>query len=81
MKTTHKICEYIGRTYTYGEDTKVTLETLAMPAMVAPNDPLAGTTCTKEKIWEECVKQHMRCKDTLARKQPQVSLCIDLRTV
>ena len=45
---------------------KVALETfLVMPTMTAPQDPLAGATCTEEKIWEECVKQHMRCEDAL----------------
>ena len=43
-KTTREVCEYIGHTYTYGEDTKIALETLSRPTLVAmPEDP-ADTT-------------------------------------
>ena len=37
--TTHEICKYIGRTYTYGEDMKVALETLTMRTLTESKDP------------------------------------------
>jgi hypothetical protein len=43
-KTTREICEYIGRTYKYGADTKMALEQLALPTFTAPTDPAANAT-------------------------------------
>ena len=50
MKTTQEICKYIGRTYTYGKDTKMALETILMPTLVVPEDPLDEATLTEKKI-------------------------------
>ena len=63
MKTTHEIWEYNRRTSAYGEDTKVAIETLAMPTLTVPEDPADDTTCTEVKIWEEHEKQRMRSED------------------
>ena len=43
-KTTREICKYIGCTYTYGEDTKIALETLSKPTLAMPKDPLDDAT-------------------------------------
>ena len=66
-KTTREICEYIGHTYTYSEDTKIALETLTRPTLAMPEDPAEDATQTARKIWEERIKQYMRREDTLAR--------------
>ena len=55
-KTTREVCEYIGHTYTYGEDTKIALETLSRPTLAMPKDLADNTTQTEKKIWEEQVK-------------------------
>ena len=52
-KTTREVCEYISCTYTYGEDTKITLETLSRPTLAMPKDPADNATQTEKKIWEE----------------------------
>ena len=66
-KTTREVCEYIGHTYTYGEDTKIALETLSRPTLAMPEDPADDATQTEKKIWEERVKQYMWREDTLVR--------------
>ena len=65
-KMTQEVCKYIGCTYTYGEDTKIALETLSKPTLVMPEDLADDVTQMKKKIWEEQVKQYMRWEDTLA---------------
>ena len=53
-KTTKEVCESIGCTYKYGEDTKIALETLSRPTTLAmPKDLADDTTQTEKKIWEE----------------------------
>ena len=64
-KTTREICEYIGHTYTYGEDTKIALKTLMRPTLAMPQDPAENATQTAIKIWEEQIKQYMQREDTL----------------
>jgi hypothetical protein len=46
-KTTHEICKYVGRTYKYGADTKIALETMAEPVFTEPTDPPATATRTQ----------------------------------
>ena len=60
IKTTRKVCEYIRHTYTYGEDTKIALETLSKPTLAMPEDLADDASQTEKKIWEERVKQYMR---------------------
>jgi len=43
-KTTHEICEYVGRTYKYGADTKTALENLTVPVLAEPEDPPANAS-------------------------------------
>ena len=63
---TQEVYKYISHTYTYGEDTKIALETLSKPTLVMPEDPADDATQAEKKIWEERVKQYMRWEDTLA---------------
>jgi hypothetical protein len=59
-KTTREICEYVGRTYKYGADTKTVLETLTTPVFPEPTDPPTGATRTQERIWEKQVDEHVK---------------------
>jgi predicted RNA-binding protein associated with RNAse of E/G family len=59
-KTTREICEYVGRTYKHGADTKIALETLAMPAFREPEDPPANATRTRVRIWEKEVDEYVK---------------------
>ena len=77
MKTTIEVCEYIDRTYTYGEDTKIALETLTRPTLAMPEDPAEDATQTARKIWEEQIKQYMRREDTLAQNLKSTYALID----
>ena len=47
-KTTREVCEYIGHTYTYGKDTKITLKTLSRPTLAMPKDLADDATQTKK---------------------------------
>ena len=49
----------------YGEDMKITLETLSKPTLAMPQDPADNATQSEKKIWEERVKQYMRQEDML----------------
>jgi hypothetical protein len=46
-KTTREICEYVGRTYKFGADTKVALQTLKKPVFQDPPDPRHAYTDTQ----------------------------------
>jgi hypothetical protein len=59
-KTTREICEYLGRTYKYGADTKMALETMAEPTFAEPTDPVATATRTQVRIWEKQVDEHVK---------------------
>jgi hypothetical protein len=53
IKTTKEIALYVSRTYTYGGDIKIAIESLAMPTLKVPTDPAAGDTKTEELIWKK----------------------------
>jgi hypothetical protein len=59
-KTTREICEYVGRTYKYGADTKMALETMAEPTFTEPTDPDATATRTQVRNWEKQVDEHVK---------------------
>jgi hypothetical protein len=59
-KTTREVCEYVGRMYKYGANTKTVLETLAMPIFAEPTDPAANASCTQVRIWEKQVDEHVK---------------------
>ena len=66
-KTTHEICEYVGRNYKHGTDTKMTLEMLAVPTFPEPMDPLNDATWTWIRIWEKEVDEYVK-RGTLLSK-------------
>ena len=59
-KTTKKIAEFIGRTYTYGGDARLAVETLSLPTLVIPTDPPEGANRTETRIWEKTVDEHVK---------------------
>ena len=66
-KTTREICEYVGRTYKYGADTKMALETLAVPTFPHPNDPPENASRTEVRMWEKAVDEAFKRKNLLAQ--------------
>jgi hypothetical protein len=64
-KTTREICEYVGRTYKYGADTKIALETLSEPTFAKPTDPAANATRTDVLLWEMQVDEYVKRKTML----------------
>jgi hypothetical protein len=59
IKTTKEITLYVGRTYTYGGDIKIAVESLAMPTLKVPTDPAAEATKTEELIWKKKVEEYV----------------------
>jgi hypothetical protein len=64
-KATRDICEYVGRTYKYGADAKMVLETLAEPTFTEPMDLDATATRTQVRIWEKQVNEHVKSGNML----------------
>ena len=60
MKTTREIAEYVGRTYKYGGDIRLAVETLTVPTFEVPTDPAAGASRTEVRIWEKLVDEHVK---------------------
>ena len=59
-KTTKEIAEFVGRTYKYGGDARLAIENLEIPVFPEPDDPPAGASKTKERIWEKLVDEHVK---------------------
>ena len=59
-KTTKEIAEYVGRTYTYGDDARLAVETLALSTLAKPTDPPADANRTDTRIWEKTVDEHVK---------------------
>ena len=59
-KMTKEIAEYVGRTYKYGNDTKLVVENLTMPIFTEPADPPSTPTKTQTRIWEKKVDEYVR---------------------
>jgi hypothetical protein len=60
MKTTREIAEYVGRTYKYGGDVRLAVETLIIPTFPIPTDPAEGASRTEVRIWEKLVDEHVK---------------------
>jgi hypothetical protein len=65
-KTTKEIAEYVGRTYTYGGDARLAVETLTLPTLTAPTDPPENANRTDTRIWEKTVDEHVKQRSYLA---------------
>lgn len=60
IKTTKEIAEFVGRTYKYGGDIRLSVETLTIPIMTPPLDYEEGAGRTAIRIWEKSVDEHVR---------------------
>ena len=59
-KTTKEIAEYVGRTYKYGGDLRLAIETLQMHVFDTPKDPPETATRTETRIWEKTIDEHVK---------------------
>ena len=64
-KTTREIAEYVGRTYKYGGDARVTVENLEKATIRMPDDLPEGANKTMERIWEKEVDEYVKRKCNL----------------
>ena len=64
MKTTREIAEYVGRTYKYGGDVCLAVETLVIPTFPVSTDPAEGASRTE--VWEKLVDEHVKRMSGLA---------------
>ena len=60
MKTTKEIAEFIGRTYKYGMDTRLSIENLEIVTTEKPEDPKDDATKTDMRIWEKGVDEYVK---------------------
>lgn len=60
IKTTKEIAEFVGRTYKYGGDIRLSVETLTIPIMTPTLDYEEGAGRTAIRIWEKSVDEHVR---------------------
>ena len=59
-KTTKEIAEFVGRTYKYGGDARLAVESLKKPEFEMPSDPIDGASKTMERIWEKTVDEFVK---------------------
>ena len=60
MKTTREIAEYVGRTYKYGSNARLAVESLAMPTITTPADPPDNASKSETRIWEKLIDEHVK---------------------
>ena len=72
VTTKQEIEEYVGRTYTYGADTKWSLENLEVASIDQPDPPIDPNDPVEEYIWKKEVDEYIRRKS---------QLCENLKTV
>lgn len=66
----------MGRTYKYGAATKTTLENLAIPTFVEPEDLDANATCMTVKIWERDMEEYVKKWNTIQENHKTAFLLI-----
>ena len=59
-KTTKEIAEYVGHTYKYGSDTRLSIENMEKTVIPEPTDPPTTATKTQTRIWERQVDEYVR---------------------
>jgi hypothetical protein len=64
-KTTREVAEYVGRTYKYGTDVKIAVETLKLPTLKLPADPVTGANASEKRVWEKRIDEYVKRKITL----------------
>lgn len=61
MTTKHEIEGYIDRAYTYGNDTKCTLENGVIYEPPLPPDPAETATTTQKLLWQKFIEELVKC--------------------
>jgi hypothetical protein len=64
-KTTREIGDYVGRTYKYGGDARIVVQTLTLPTIELPEDPKDGASKTAMKLWDKAIDEYVRRKSYL----------------
>jgi hypothetical protein len=64
-KTTREIGDYVGRTYKYGGDARIVVQTLALPTIELPEDPKDDASKTTLKLWDKAIDEYVRRKSYL----------------
>jgi hypothetical protein len=65
VKTTKEIAGYVGRTYKFGGDTRIAVESLEMPKFAVPDDPPDDAGKGIIRLWEKKL-------DALSKRQDQL---------
>ena len=58
--TTKEIAGYVGRTYKYGGDMRIAVDSLETPVFDMPTDPPEYCSRTALRIWEKGVDEHVK---------------------
>jgi hypothetical protein len=58
-RTTKEIAEFIGRTYKYGMDTRLSIENMAVATFAMPEDPPDNASKTELRVWEKTVDDYV----------------------
>jgi hypothetical protein len=64
-KTTREIAEFLGRTYKFGMDTRLSIENMKVFVIKQPEDPPEDATRTEIRIWEKSVDDYVKRKTIL----------------
>jgi hypothetical protein len=60
VKTTKEMAEHVGRTFKYGMDARLSIESLKLHALAIPSDPSTTATATEKRIWEKEVDEYVK---------------------
>jgi hypothetical protein len=66
MKTTKEIAEFIGRTYKFGMDTRLSIENMQLTTIPRPDNPPEDADRTDIRIWEKSVDDYVKRKTKLS---------------
>ena len=64
-RTTKEISEYVGRTFKFGMDTKLSIEKLQLVVIPMPSDPPLESTRTDIRIWEKRIDDYVKRETSL----------------
>ena len=64
-RTTMEIAEYVGRTYKYGMDIRLSIENMTMAKFELPEDPPTDATRTEIRLWEKRIDDYALRENTL----------------
>jgi hypothetical protein len=71
-KTTKEIAGYVGRTYKFGGDTRIAVETQETPKFAVPADPPDDASKATLRMWEKKVDSISKREDQLEHNLRQV---------